>query len=138
MNVLSAVALTCTAMLFGGMAFFAACVAPVAFARLPPEWAGRFVRGLFPVYYLWLLGTAAAASFALLPLRPADALALAAVAGAAFWLRQSQMPRINALSDAAQAGDAAAKAGFDRAHRLSVRVNMVQMLVALIVLARFA
>lgn len=138
MAVLSAVALICTAMLFGGMAFFAACVAPVAFSRLPPEWAGRFVRGLFPVYYLWLIGTAAAASFALLPLRPADALALAAVAGAAYWLRQSLMPRINALSDAAQAGDAGAKAGFERAHRLSVRVNMAQMLIALVVLARFA
>lgn len=138
MVVLSAVALICTAMLFGGMAFFAAGVAPVAFSRLPPEWAGRFVRGLFPVYYLWLIGTAAAASFALLPLRPADALALAAVAGAAFWLRQSLMPRINALSDAAQAGDAAAKAGFERAHRVSVRVNMGQMLIALVVLARFA
>jgi hypothetical protein len=138
MVVLSAVALICTAMLFGGMAFFAACVAPVAFSRLPPEWAGRFVRGLFPVYYLWLIGTAAAASFALLPLRPADALALAAVAGAAYWLRQSLMPRINALSDAAQAGDAGAKAGFERAHRLSVRVNMGQLLIALVVLARFA
>lgn len=138
MVVLSAVALICTAMLFGGMAFFAACVAPVAFSRLPPEWAGHFVRGLLPVYYLWLMGTAAAASFALLPLRPADALALAAVAGAAYWLRQSLMPRINALSDAAHAGDAGAKAGFERAHRLSVRVNMGQMLIALVVLARFA
>lgn len=138
MTVLAAIALICTAMLFGGMAFFAACVAPLVFARLPPEWAGRFIRGLFPIYYLWVLGTAAAAAFALLPVRPLDGLALAAVAGVTAWLRQSLMPRINALSDAAQAGDAAAQAGFDRAHRLSVRVNVAQMVVALVVLARFA
>jgi hypothetical protein len=138
MSPLAAIALVSAAMLFGGMAFFAACVAPVAFARLPPEWAGRFIRGIFPLYYLWVLGTAAAAAFALLPIRVPDALALAAVAAVTAWLRQSLMPRINALSDAAQAGDAAARAAFDRLHGLSVRVNLVQMAVALVVLARFA
>lgn len=125
-------------MLFGGMAFFAACVAPVAFGRLPPEWAGRFIRAIFPLYYLWVIGTAAAGAVALLPLRPVDAAALALVAGLAVWLRQGLMPRINALSDAAQGGDAAAKAGFDRAHRLSVRLNVGQMLIAFVLLIRFA
>ena len=47
------------------LAFFAAVVAPVTFTRLPPEMAGRFVRGLFPVYYLWVLGTSAAGAVAL-------------------------------------------------------------------------
>lgn len=138
MTMTAAIALLCTAMLFGGMAFFAACVAPVVFARLPSEWAGRFIRGLFPIYYLWVLGTAAAGAVALMPLRPADAGALALVAGVTVWLRQSLMPRINRLSDAAQAGDAAAKSGFDRAHRLSVIVNVAQMVAAAVVLARFA
>lgn len=138
MTLLSAIALLCVAMLFGAMAFFAACVAPMVFARLPPEMAGRFIRGIFPAYYLWLLGTAAAGAMALLPLRPLDALALAVIAGATFWLRQVQMPRINRLSDAAQAGDGPAKAGFDSAHRLSVGVNIAQMAVAAVVLIRFA
>ncbi|WP_198375078.1 DUF4149 domain-containing protein [Neoroseomonas rubea] len=138
MTVTAAIALVCIAMLFGGMAFFAACIAPLVFTRLPPEWAGRFIRGVFPVYYLWVLGTAAAGAVALMPVRPADAGALALVAGATVWLRQSLMPRINALSDAAQAGDTGAKAAFDRAHRLSVAVNLAQMLVAVVVLVRFA
>jgi hypothetical protein len=138
MTLLSAIGIACTALLFGGMAFFAAVVAPVTFTRLPPEMAGRFVRGLFPVYYLWVLGTAAAGAVALLPLRVADALVLMAIAGSTAWLRQGLMPRINALSDAAQAGDAAAKVGFDRAHRLSVVVNVVQMVAAAGVLLRFA
>ena len=138
MTLLSAIAVLCTAMLFGAMAFFAACVAPMVFARLPPEMAGRFIRGIFPAYYLWLLGTAAAGAVALLPVRPMDALRFAAIAGATFWLRQVQMPRINRLSDAAQAGDGTAKAGFDRAHRISVGVNMAQMVAAAVVLIRFA
>lgn len=48
------------------------------------------------------------------------------------------MPRINALSDAAQAGDAAAKERFGAAHRLSVILNAAQMLAVLVVLLRFA
>jgi Domain of unknown function (DUF4149) len=136
--ILSAIALFATALLLGGMAFFAAAVAPLVFTRLPPEWAGRFIRQLFPVYYLWVLGLSAAAAVALLPLRPADAAAMAVVAALGAWLRQGLMPRINALSDAAQAGDAAARPRFDRAHRLSVILNMAQMVVALVVLLRFA
>ncbi|MBK1658847.1 DUF4149 domain-containing protein [Paracraurococcus ruber] len=136
--ILSAAALLATALLLGGMVFFAAAVAPLVFTRLPPEWSGRFIRQVFPVYYLWVLGLSAAASVALLPLRLWDALAMAAVAALTAWLRQGLMPRINALSDAAQAGDAAAKPRFDRAHRLSVVLNMAQLLVALVVLLRFA
>ena len=136
--ILSALALLSLALLLGGMVFFAAVVAPLVFTRLPPEWSGRFIRQVFPVYYLWVLGTAAAAAVALLPLRLPDALAMAALAAATAWLRQGLMPRINALSDAAQAGDAAARPAFARAHRLSVIVNFVQLLAAAVVLVRFA
>jgi hypothetical protein len=134
--ILSALALLSLALLFGGMVFFAAVVAPLVFTRLPPEQAGRFIRQVFPVYYLWLIGTAAVAALALLPGRPADALAMAVVAALTLWLRQGLMPRINRLSDAAQAGDATAKPRFDSAHRLSVLLNLVQMVVAAVVLLR--
>jgi len=126
------------ATLFGGMAFFAAGVAPLVFTRLPADQAGRFIRQVFPVYYFWVLACAAGAALALLPARPWDALAMAAVAALTLWLRQALMPRINRLSDAAQAGDAAAKPRFDAAHRLSVLLNLAQMVVALVVLLRFA
>ena len=108
----------------------------------------RQVLGLAGLFGLWTslrrrFGVAAVlplllGALALLPLRWPDALGLALVAGSTVWLRQGLMPRINALSDAAQAGDAAAKAGFARAHQLSVLVNVAQMLVALAVLLRFA
>lgn len=136
--VLSAAALLASALLLGGMAFFAAVLAPLVFTALPADAAGRFVRRLFPAYYIWIIAAAAVGALALLPLRPPDALGLGLVAASTVWLRQGLMPRINAMSDAAQAGDAAAKAGFARAHRLSVLVNLAQMLVALAVLLRFA
>ena len=137
MSVLGLVALFATALLFGGMAFFAALVAPIVFRALPPDPAGRFLRALFPRYYVWVLATAAAASVALFPLSKPDAGIMAAIAGLAAWLRQVLMPRISALSDAAKAGDAEAGRGFDRAHRLSVAANLVQMLAAATVLAGF-
>jgi len=135
---LPSIALFATALLFGGMVFFAACIAPLVFARLPPEHAGRFIRQVFPVYYLYVLGSAAAASVALLPLRLPDAAVLAAVALITLWLRQVLMPRLNALSDAAQRGDTAAKRAFGVGHRVSVGVNLLQMLAAAAVLAGFA
>ncbi|SDE36389.1 DUF4149 domain-containing protein [Belnapia rosea] len=136
--ILSALSLLSLALLLGGMVFFAAVVAPLVFTRLPADQAGRFIRQLFPVYYLWLIATAGLAALALAPARPADALAMALVAALTLWLRQGLMPRINRLSDAAQAGDAAARPRFDRAHRLSVLLNLAQMLVAAAVLLRQA
>ena len=135
---LALLALFSLALLFGSMVFFAAVMAPLVFTRLPFAVAGPFIRQVFPVYYLWVLGCSAAAAVALLPLGPVPAAVMAACAGLSFWLRQVLMPRINRLSDAAQAGDGAAQREFDRMHRLSVAGNLLQMVAAAAVLAMFA
>ena len=137
MALLSTIALFATALCLGGMVFFAACVAPLVFSRLPAEHAGRFIRGLFPIYYLYVLGLSAAGALALLPISGVAAGLAAAVALSALWLRQVLMKTINRLSDAAQAGDRAAAKQFDRAHRLSVIMNVLQMAVLAAVLAGF-
>ena len=41
-----------TAILFGTMTFFSFVVAPVAFIKLDVAAAGRFIRSIFPWYYL--------------------------------------------------------------------------------------
>jgi hypothetical protein len=138
MTALLVIALLSSALLVGGMAFFAAGVAPLVFRLLPPDHAARFLRGLFPVYYVWLIATAGAAAVALFPFSATAAGIMAAVAGLTVWLRQVLMPRINALSDRAKAGDAEAGVAFNRAHRLSVAANMVQLVAAGAVLAGFA
>lgn len=137
MAILGIIALFATALCLGGMVFFAACVAPLVFSKLPAEQAGRFIRAIFPFYYLYVLGTSAAAAVALMPLSGVASWLMVAVAAAALWLREVLMKRINRLSDAAQAGDAAAGAEFRRMHRLSVIANMLQMAVVAAVLAGF-
>ncbi|WP_428484041.1 DUF4149 domain-containing protein [Rhodopila sp.] len=129
------IALFALALLLGGMVFFAAVIAPLVFTRLPAPQAGGFIRAVFPFYYLYVFLTSAVAALALAPLPAAVAVAL--IAAMTIWLRQWLMPRINVFSDAAQAGDRAAKHRFDRAHRLSVAVNLAQMLIAGGVLVRF-
>jgi len=137
LTVLAVIALFSLALLLGGMVFFAALIAPLVFRVLPADHGGRFIRTLFPRYYLWVLACSAAAAVSLFPLSKPDAGIMAVVAGLAWWLRQSLMPRINALSDLAKAGDADAQKGFDRAHKLSVVANLLQMIAAAAVLAGF-
>jgi hypothetical protein len=137
LTLLAAIALFATALLFGGMVFFAALVAPLVFRALPAEPAGRLIRAIFPRYYLWVLTCSAASAVALFPLSKMDSGMMAVVAGLAVWLRQALMPRINALSDRAKAGEAGAEQPFRRAHRLSVVANMLQMLAAAVVLSGF-
>ncbi len=123
-------------LLLGGMLFFAGVIAPLVFTKLPPKDAGGFIRAVFPVYYLYVAISAAVAAAALLPRW--EAAVMAVVALLTVWLRQGLMPRINRLSDAAQAGDGVAKYRFDRAHRLSVIVNFAQVIAAAGVLAAAA
>ncbi|MBU8537071.1 DUF4149 domain-containing protein [Falsiroseomonas tokyonensis] len=137
MTALLVIALFCTALLFGGMAFFAALIAPIVFRVLPGDMAGRFIRSVFPPYYLWVLATSAAACVALFPLSKIDAGIMAAIAGLTVFLRQMLMPRINALSDRVKAGDTTAQRGFDTGHRLSVAANLLQLVAAGVVLAGF-
>ncbi len=130
------IALFAMALLLGGMVFFSAVVAPLVFTRLPVEHAGRFIRALFPFYYLFVLVSATLGTCALAWVDPTAAVVLAAVALITLWLRQGLMVRINRLSDALRAGETAARRGFDRAHRLSVLINMAQLLAAGWCLAR--
>ncbi len=125
---LTLLAAVTTAILFGGMVYFAAVFAPVVFRHLPADVAGGLVRRVFPVYYLVGLLLAGLAGLAALPGRPIEGAVLLAVAVGFFWARQILMPRINT------ARDAGANARFSRLHRFSVTINMVQLVAAAVVL----
>lgn len=128
-NAPALIALYALALLLGGMVFFAAVTTPVAFRRLEREQARHYIRGVFPIYYLWVLATSAIAALALLPRDGRAAAVMAACALLAVWMRQGVMLRIRAADEA---GD---QATFKRLHRLSVIVNLVQMVMAAGVLA---
>lgn len=118
----------------GAMLFFSACVAPLVFMRLEAAIAGRFIRALFPWYYGFGLAGSALSALLCAGVAPmAAALSLATALG--FLLaRQVLMPAINAARDAAMADPAAARR-FDRLHRASVLLNLVQVI---LLLAAFA
>jgi hypothetical protein len=126
---LALIALYALSLMLGGMMFFAAVTTPVAFARLEKEQARHYIRGVFPIYYLWVLATSAIASVALFPLDRRAAAVMAVCAVLAVWMRQGVMLRIRAADEA---GD---QPRFRRLHRLSVIVNLLQMVAAAGVLA---
>ncbi|MGF1550959.1 MAG: DUF4149 domain-containing protein [Paracoccaceae bacterium] len=125
------VALYALALAFGGMLFFSGLFSPLIFAKLPIATAGPFLRQVFPWYFLAVAAILAVAAVAFLA-AGAEGWGLVLVAMAALGVvnRQVLMPRINDLRDAQLAGDAAAGKGFDRLHKASVAINLVQLLVA--------
>ncbi len=129
-NVLAALGL---AALVGGMLFFGAIMAPLVFTKLPGEFAGPFIRAAFPRYYAFITVSAGIAAIGLL-LRgaPASAIAMAIVAVVTIWLWFWLIPQLNALRDAGNT------AGFNRGHRLSVWVNGVELVTAILLLVRLA
>ena len=118
-------------LLLGGMLFFPIVVAPVVFTSLPELEAGQFLRSMFPRYYLFMIFLSALA-FGLYQSAAGSEVTIAAavclsVALSTLWVRQSLVPRINDARDAQLAGDVDAAAKFDRGHRLSVAINMLQL-----------
>ena len=137
---LNSTALVATGALWGGMVFFALVYAPLIFIKLEADVAGRFIRHVFPVYYLSMGITSGVAATALAlgtTHGQSDTAALACVC-AGFWAaRQWLMPAINITRDAHLSADANANVRFKRLHGLSVLINAVQLITVLVVLVRF-
>ena len=139
--IIDAAALTAAAVVFGGMVFFAFVYAPLVFIKLGKETGGRFIREVFPVYYV-AMGATSIATAVLLAFasaaRGVDALAMACIGIVFFLARFAMLPIIHRNREAGLAGDIAAKKRFDALHRVSVIVNLAQMLAVLAVLVRYA
>ena len=118
-------------MLLGAMLFFPSVVAPVVFTSLPEAQAGAFLRSMFPRYYAFMIALSLIA--ALLFLVGSNQSAFLAtlvclfVGVSTLWVRQWLLPRINAARDAQLAGNVEAGRRFDRDHKLSVGINVVQL-----------
>ena len=118
-------------MLLGAMLFFPSVVAPVVFTSLPEAQAGAFLRSMFPRYYAFMIALSLIA--ALLFLVFSDESAYQATVVCLFvgvstlWVRQWLLPRINMARDAQLAGDTEAGRRFDRDHKLSVGINLLQL-----------
>ena len=130
-------ALYVVAATIGAMLFFAVGVAPTVFQALPIAEAGLFLRTLFPRYYLALIVGSGLAGGLWISSAPLAAAVCWLIALSTLWIRQSLVPRINQLRDADLAGDAAAGKRFATLHRVSVIINMVQLLALVSLLLKY-
>lgn len=115
----------------GAMLFFAIGVAPTVFQALPAEQAGLFLRKLFPRYYLSLIIGSMTAGLLWLGTQPLASGVCLLITVSTLWIRQWLVPRINALRDRELSGDVSAGEEFARLHRLSVTINLLQLLALL-------
>ncbi len=131
-------ALYVTALLLGAKLFFSFVVAPMVFARLPAATAAGLMRAIFPVYYSV---TIALALLALLAFGMAQdvrgMIVLGAIAALGLVSRQVLLPRIEVWRPGKEAGEAVATAKFRALHRISVLINLAQMLAAAALLFSF-
>ena len=134
LDIIVVIGLVSVATLFGSMAFFSCVIAPLIFTKLDDVTAGRFVRSVFPWYYLVIAGLSLLAAVSLLAIRPLEAVLLAIIALGAVFARQVLMPRINDYRDRMAEGDKKAEKSFAGLHLLSVWINGVQLIGALSVL----
>jgi hypothetical protein len=130
-------ALLLVATLFGGMMLYSFGFAPIVFSALPAEDAGRFIRTVFPWYYLFVILTAGLGGLILLLSDVRSGVVVLAIAAGAVYARQVLMPRINATRDRQLHGDSWAKRRFGQLHGLSVGLNFVQLFAAGYALYRF-
>lgn len=132
------IGLVCAGAVAGGILLFASVVAPVTFVALDATAGQRFLRRVFPRYYLFLIVASAIGTATIVFKHPRLGMLMAAIALSTVAVRQLVMPAINAARDAELAGDAAAGRRFRLLHRAAVIVNVVQLLVAIVVMARLA
>ncbi len=129
----------------GSIVFFSFAVAPIIFRVLGSEAGGRFVRALFPRYYLWgaICGAIALPAFVAGPLcfqeyrglRVAvQAMAILACILIMLYGANSLVPEINRARDEGPSSHDR----FERLHLRSVRLNAVVLIVGLGLLIAFA
>jgi ABC-type transport system involved in multi-copper enzyme maturation permease subunit len=124
-------ALLIAALLFGGMVLYSFGFAAFLFTALPSDIAGKTIRRGFPLFYLFVLITAALAAALTWPSDQTSAVLLALVALTTIPTRQVLMPAIN------NATDTGAKTRFKILHSASVLITIIHMVLVAIVLARF-
>jgi len=129
----------------GSILFFSFGVAPIIFNVLGSEAGGKFVRALFPRYYLWgaISGAIALPSLVAVPLCYPEyrgpmvgvqALAIIGCTLIMLYAGNSLTPAINQARDAGPSGHRR----FQQLHRRSVRLNALVLVVGLGLLVGFA
>ena len=117
------------------MFFYSFGIAFNVHKTLDKENAGKLLRKLFPLYFLWGLLIAIIIECILLyQENPLKAFVIAIVAIGFLYSRQVLVPRLNKNRDQANEGSEEAKKSFGYLHFQSVSINLLQMILLIIIL----
>ena len=117
------------------MFFYSFGIAFNVLKTLDKENAGKLLRKLFPLYFLWGLLIAIIIECILLyQENPLKAFVIAIVAIGFLYSRQVLVPRLNKNRDQANEGSEEAKKSFGYLHFQSVSINLLQMILLIIIL----
>jgi Domain of unknown function (DUF4149) len=133
------------AAMVGSIVFFSFAVAPIIFRVLGTEAGGRFVRALFPRYYLWgaICGAIALPAFVAGPLCFPEYRGIAVGIQSGLLLcctltmlygGNSLVPEINRARDEGEASHER----FERLHRRSVRLNALVLIIGVALVVGYA
>lgn len=125
-----------TALMLGGMVFFAFLLTPIAFTRMSKEAGTEVIRTTFPYYYRVMAALSVGAS--LLVTGSGNAIILAANAMTFALILMFLRPRIVHARQARDDGGSDAASTFQRLHRASVILNMSQLAAVIVVFFRLA
>ena len=117
------------------MIFYSFGIAINVHRTLDKENAGKLLRKLFPIYFLWGLFISILAEIIfLLNAKQEQAFIMALIVIGYLYSRQILVPKINKSRDLANEGDERSKKDFNSLHFQSVAINLVQMLLLTIIL----
>ena len=117
------------------MIFYSFGIAFNVHKTLDKENAGKLLRKLFPLYFLWGIVISIIAEIIFLYQGlPLKALLMAIVATGFLYSRQVLVPLLNKNRDLAGEGNPEAKKAFGSLHFRSVSINIVQMVLLVLIL----
>ena len=117
------------------MIFYSFGIAINVHRTLDKENAGKLLRKLFPIYFLWGLFISILAEIIfLLNAKQEQAFIMALIVLGYLYSRQILVPKINKSRDLANEGDEKSKKDFNSLHFQSVVINLIQMLLLTIIL----
>ena len=124
-----------TVALLSIMIFYSFGIAFNVHKTLDKENAGKLLRKLFPLYFLWGIIISILIEIIFLYLGTSlKALLMAVVAIGFLYSRQVLVPLLNKNRDLANEGDEEAKKTFGSLHLRSVSINIIQMVLLVVIL----
>jgi hypothetical protein len=117
------------------MIFYSFGIAINVHRTLDKENAGKLLRKLFPIYFLWgIIISIIAEILYLVQGQQIQSFIMAIVVIGYLYSRQILVPKLNANRDLANEGDEKSKKIFSSLHFQSVTINLIQMVLLAIIL----